>query len=158
MPVRVTGIRETRDAVARASMEISDVERKLLAFATRLDELTRASAASGQTPEGQAWAPRKSTTVRRAGQRAGARTPDSGTVGVQTGKMIRSITVGVSRNKATLSVGTRGARYAKYFVGYSSRQPARPILPSHESGMSERELDEWTERLADDVIEAISDG
>lgn len=157
MPVRVTGIRETRDAVERAAMEISDVERKLLAFAERIDELTRASAASGQTPEGDAWAPRKATTVRRAGQRAGARTPDAGTLGVQTGRMIRSVTVGVSRNKATLSIG-RGARYAKYFVGYSSRQPARPILPSHESGMSERVLDDWTERLADEVVEAFENG
>jgi hypothetical protein len=157
MAVRVTGIRETRDAVMRATMEISDSERKLLILAQKLDELTRA--ASAQTPEGIPWAPRKTTTVRRAGQRAGVRTPDGGTLGILTGKMIRSINVTVSRDKAILRVGTGGgARHAKYFVGYSSRQPARPILPSHQTGLSQRELDAWADRLAEDVARMFRRG
>jgi hypothetical protein len=152
MPVRVTGIRETRDAIERSKMEITDTERKLLAWAPEVEDLTRASAASAQTPEGEPWAPRKSTTVRRGGSSAGARRPDPGSLGIQSGKMLRSIGVNVSRAKATLSVGN-GARYAKYFVGYSSRQPAREILPTHEAGASSAMLDAWAERLADETVE-----
>lgn len=158
MTVRVTGIRGTRDAVARMTQDISATERKLLEWAEVIDDLVHASAASAQTPEGEAWEPRKTTTVRRAGRSAGRRSPEGGTLGIQTGRMMRSIRVNVSRNKATLSVGAGGARYAKYFIGYSSRQPARAILPSHAAGGSEAALTAWSERLANEAVEAFAEG
>lgn len=170
MPVKITGIKECRDAVTRLTQDISDVERKLIEWGERVDDLVRGSASMQQTPEGEPWEPRKTTTerkqwkaapgnaIRRASRAATARTPDGGTLGIKSGKMLRSISVRVGRNKATLSVGSGGARYAKYFVGYSSRQPARPILPDHSKGTSSAWLDEWSERLADEAIEAFNRG
>ena len=66
-----------------------------------------------------------------------------------------SITVTVRKNVARLTVGTGGARYAKFFIGYSSRQPARPILPTHETGSSAGWLDDWLQRLADGWMRAL---
>lgn len=158
MAVRVTGIRGTRDAVERMTQDISATERKLLEWADVIDDLVHASAASAQTPEGEPWAPRAATTVRRAGRSAGRRSPEGGTLGIKSGRMVRSIRVNVARDKATLTVGAGGARYAKYFVGYSSRQPARAILPSHAAGGSEAALNAWAERLADEAVEAFAEG
>lgn len=158
MPVRVTGIRETKDAIARASQVISDTERTLLEWAAVADETVRASAASATTPEGDPWAPRKTSTVRDPGRAARPRSRESGTLGIKTGRMLRSILVNVGRTKARLTVGTRGARYAKYFVGYSSRQVGRAILPTHSAGPSREALNGFVDGMADKVIEAIRRG
>lgn len=155
MAVRVTGLTEVIEGIGRVKREMTQTERDLLAFGERLEQLTRASAESAQTPEGAAWSPRKATTVRRGSGRAGARTPEAGSLGQRTGRMLRSITVTVRKNVARLTVGTGGARYAKFFIGYSSRQPARPILPTHETGSSAGWLDDWLERLADGWMRAL---
>jgi hypothetical protein len=155
MGVRVTGLTEVIEGIGRVKREMNQTERDLLAFGERVEQLTRASAESAQTPEGAAWAPRKAVTVRRGGRSAGRRTAEPGSLGVKTGRMLRSITVTVRKNVARLTVGTGGARYAKYFLGYSSRQPARPILPTHETGSSAGWLDAWLERLADGWMRAL---
>ena len=155
MGVRVTGLAEVIEGIGRVRREMTETERDLLAFGERVEQLTRASAESEQTPEGDAWAPRKTTTVRRGGRRAGVRTTDTGSLGQRTGRMLRSVTVTVRNNVARLTVGAGGARYAKYFIGYSSRQVARPILPTHETGRSAGWLDDWLQRLADGWMRAL---
>lgn len=155
MGVRVTGLTEVIEGIGRVKREMTQTERDLLAFGERVETLTRASAESAQTPEGAAWAPRKTTTVRRGGRSAGHRVPDPGSLGQRTGRMLRSVTVTVRKNVARLTVGAGGARYAKYFIGYSSRQVARPILPTHETGRSAGWLDDWLERLADGWMRAL---
>lgn len=155
MGVRVTGLTEVIEGLGRVKREMTQTERDLLSFGERVEQLTRASAESAQTPEGAAWAPRKTTTVRRGGRAAGRRAPDPGSLGQRTGRMLRSVTVTVRKNVARLTVGAGGARYAKYFIGYSSRQPARPILPTHETGRSAGWLDDWLDRLADGWMRAL---
>jgi hypothetical protein len=158
MPVRITGIKGVRDAITRMSQDITDVERKLIEWALEIEDMARASASLGETPEGQPWEPRKTTTVRQAGKPATARSSTEGQVGRVSGKMIRGIIARVNRKKARLTQGAGGARYSRYFIGYSSRQPPRRLMPTHETGRSSRALTEWAERLADRCVEVFREG
>lgn len=158
MPVRITGIKGVRDAMERMSQDINDIEKKLIEWAIEVEDLTRASASSGETPEGQPWQPRKATTVRQAGKPAKARSSTQGQIGMITGKMIRGIIARVNRKQARLTVGAGGARYSRFFIGYSSRQPVRRLLPTYETGRSEAALSEWAQRLADRCVEVFREG
>lgn len=154
MPVRVRGYDRVTRALDAVQEQLDDAWKSLVSFAREIEDLVRASADRAETPEGRPWAPKKSVTVRRPGRKAEPRSDYRPMIGVRSGKMFRSIAVVLDqpRNLIRISVGAGGARYAKYFVGYSSRQPARPMMPSHEAGGSKEALDQWRKRVIDSIV------
>ena len=153
MGVTVEGLDVIRADVAESSAAMADSRPVLTAWAAQLEALIDRSFATSATPEGAAWAPRKLTTRNRTGgrERPRARTPGR-SLGVETGAMRASVEATVSGNAIALAID---ARHARFFVGGTRYQPARGLLPTHETGQSATALDELAESLADHAVEPL---
>jgi hypothetical protein len=153
MGVDVTGLRELREDIAEAAARADDVAPVLASWAADAEALVDRAFASQTSPDGVAWAPRKTTTRSRSGGRERPRTRTPGrSVGVLTGAMRASVAAEVMGNALVLEVA---ARHARFFVEGTRYQPARPLLPTHASGPAATALDELADALADHVVEPL---
>jgi phage gpG-like protein len=151
--VRVEGLDELRDDLREAAARADDPRPVLEEFAAKVVQLVVRSFASQASPEGQAWAPRRTTTRSRVGRPEHPRRRVQGRkLGELTGAMRRSVETEVTARAVILEVG---ADHAPFFVGGTRHQPERPFVPLGDEGASKDAVDELGEQLADHLVEPL---
>lgn len=153
MGLRVEGLDELREDLRESIVRAEDPRPVLEEFAASAQELVDRSFASQANPEGQAWAPRRTTTRSRVGGPEHPRRRVQGRkLGELTGAMRASVETEVTPRAVVLEVS---APHAAFFVGGTRYQRARSFVPLGDEGASKDAIDELGEQLADYVTEPL---
>lgn len=153
MGVHVHGLDELRADIVESAAATSEPQEALEEWARDLDALIGRAFAAQASPEGDRWAPRRTTTRSRAGGRERPRRREaSRALGVDSGAMKASIHVETAPRAVILDVG---APHANFFVRGRRYQPGRAFVPTRDEGESASALDDLGEKLADRATEAL---